>query len=383
MIDPVVLVAIGALFSVGLLADQIGRKTRIPRVTLLLLCGLVASGFGLIPEGLADLTDTVTVTALTLVSFLLGGSFSAESLREHGAALMIISLSVVVVTLLLVASGLMALGVDPALSIVLASIATATAPAATLDVIKQSGVSNRFTAVVQGIVAVDDAWGLLAFSFCLAIASQWIGSDAAPVASVLHEVGGAILLGAVIGAPAAVLTGRIRDGEPLMVEALALAFLIAGIASWLGISFLIAGMTTGAMIANFARHHRTAFHEIEHVQWPFMIIFFILAGASLELSALTQFGVMGAALVTLRFASRLVGGWIGAILARTPKRERALYGLALMPQAGVAVGMALLAGQIFPHWKDQIMGLTIGATVIFELLGPVLALLAVKRSARS
>ncbi|WP_299417756.1 cation:proton antiporter [uncultured Sulfitobacter sp.] len=380
MIDPYALLTLGILFCVGLAADQLGRRTHIPRVTLLLLCGLVAGNLGLVPERMTELTDTVTITALTLVAILLGGSLKLETLKARGVEILVISLAVVLTTLIVVTVGLVLMGMDAALALVLASIATATAPAATLDVIKQSGITNRFTEIVKGIVAIDDAWGLLVFSLCLAIASQFVGQADDVGVPVLLEIGGAIVLGLVIGLPAAFLTGRIEQGEPLQVEALAIGFLTAGLAVWLGVSFLMAGMVVGALIVNLARHHTRAFHEIEHVQWPFMIVFFILAGAALELETLNQLGLMGVAFIALRAISRLLGGWLGAAISAVPHQERHLYGAALMPQAGVAIGMALLAGQALPLWEDQIIGLTIGATVFFELAGPFATLWAVRRS---
>jgi Kef-type K+ transport system membrane component KefB len=112
-----------------------------------------------------------------------------------------------------------------------------------------------------------------------------------------------------------------------------------------------------------------------------MIVFFILAGAALELETLKELGIIGGALIALRTGARLLGGWLGATIAAVPRAERPLYGIALLPQAGVAIGMALLAGQALPKWEEQIIGLTIGATVFFELFGPLATLWAVRRSA--
>ena len=316
------ILAIGTLFSVGLLADYIGRRTRIPRVTLLLGCGLIAGAFGLLPENLAQLTETITITALTFVSFLLGGSLKLSNLKAHGLEILVISMAVVLCTLAIVFGGLLLFGVAAPLALVLASIATATAPAATLDVIRQSKVCNDFTRVLQGIVAIDDAWGLIFFSLCLSLATQLAGSDNSVPVSALYDIGGAVVLGLAIGAPAAFLTGRIDSGEPLLIEALAIAFLTAGLASWLHVSFLIAGMVVGTVIVNFAAHHNRAFHEIEHIQWPFMILFFILAGTSLEISAVEKLGALGLVFISLRVVSRLIGGWAGAKLCGTPPEFR-------------------------------------------------------------
>ena len=182
------------------------------------------------------------------------------------------------------------------------------------------------------------------------------------------------------GVPGALLTGRLSRGEPLRIEALGLVFLTAGWALWLDLSYLIAGMTAGAVIVNTARHHTRAFHEIEHIQWPYLIVFFILAGASLDLDVLWTVGGVGVAYVVLRIMSRMLGGWLGATLVAAPRCERIWYGPALLPQAGVAVGVALVAADHMPDSAAEIMALTIGATVVFELIGPIVAAIAIRRA---
>jgi len=370
---------LGAMFVVGFSADQIGRRTRIPRVTLLLLCGLAAGQLGWIPAPVTGAYEFLSITALTFVAFLLGGSLRISELRVTGPRILVISLAIVVVTIAMVAGGLIAFGVDPALAIVLSAIASATAPAATTDVIRQSGVNSEFTRTLEGIVAVDDAWGLIAFSLCLSFAGSGLAETAE--ISVVREIGGAVVLGLAVGLPGALLTGRISGGEPLEIEALALVFLTAGLALWAEVSFLIAGMTAGAIIVNLASHHDRAFHEIEHIQWPFMILFFLLAGASLDITTLAEVGVIGIFYIALRIIARIAGGWLGALLSQAPVQDRPYFGIALLPQAGVAVGMALVAARAMPEYAEQIIALTIGTTIAFELFGPVLTLWAIRRVA--
>lgn len=377
------LLAIGALFAFGLAADQIGHRTPLPRVTLLLICGIVAggSGFSLIPPNVQDWYELLSIIALTMVSFLLGGALTGKNLLAHGRSIISISISVVFFTILIVGLGLVLLGLDLGLALLLGAIASATAPAATQDVIRQSGKSNDFTEALQGIVAIDDVWGLFAFSIVLIFVHQMNGNiEASFLFGSVYELGGSILLGCAIGVPAAVLTGRLSDGEPLQIEALALTFLTAGLAIMFELSYLISGMTVGMIIINGARHHKRAFHEIEHIQWPFMVLFFILAGASLEVETLSTIGPFGLAYVMLRIVSRLIGGWVGAILGKAPAAQRPWFGLALMPQAGVAIGMALVASKQFPDWSETIMALTVGTTIVFEIFGPPATQIAIRKT---
>ena len=379
-----IFLTLGALFLLGLFADQFGRRTRLPRVTLLLLCGVAvgSSGLNLLPLQAKYWYEFLTIAALTTVAFLLGSSLSIKNLRKHGTTIMAISLSVVIVTIAVVGGGLWAIGIDLGLALLLGGIATATDPAATQDVIHQADAKGGFAKTLTGIVAIDDAWGVLAFSLILVIVGLLNGGESSGgLLDAAWEICGAIALGVALGLPGAYLTGRLAKGEPQQTEALGSVFLCAGLALWLDVSFLIAGMTTGAVVVNLAKHHSRAFHEIKHIQWPFMILFFILAGASLDVGALRNVGLLGMGYVVLRIISRIIGGWIGAIIGGAPPEHRLWFGIALLPQAGVALGMALIAAEQFPAYAGAILTVTIGTTVAFELLGPSGTLLALRKTA--
>ncbi len=375
------LIALGLLFLAGLAADRIGARTRLPRVTLLIGCGLVAgrSGYDLIPETVTQLYPLVSIIALTMVAFLLGSSLSLRAMVQHGKAIVLISLTIVIATLAIVSIGLWAMGLPLAAALILGALATATDPAATFDVIRQSRTDNAFTRTLKGIVAIDDAWGLIVFSLVIVLAAGLEGSTGGPgiLSLAVKEIAGSVALGLAIGLPAALLTGRLSDGEPLRIEALGLVFLTAGLALLLDLSYLITGMTVGTVIVNLARHHTKAFHEIESVQWPFLVIFFILAGATLDAEALRSLGGFGVGYILLRSLGRVVGGLWGGAIAKSPVNQRLWYGPALLPQAGVAIGMALIAAENLPQYGDAIMALTIGATVVFELIGPIAAARAI------
>jgi Kef-type K+ transport system membrane component KefB len=360
-----VLIAIGSLFLVGLATDELGRRTRLPRVTLLMLFGVLIgpAGADILPPEAKSGYEFLASTALTMVAFLLGGVLSVPKLQRHGKEILITSLLVVSVSAFIVGGGLLALGVSIPAALVLAAIATATAPAATRDVATQVRSTKGFKEKLLGIVAIDDAWGLIIFSLLLIAAKTITGGEFVDV--LRHG--------------AAYLTGRLRPGEPMQSEALGLVFLCAGLAIWLEVSFLLAGMIAGATVANLAKHHRRPFHEIEHIEWPFMLLFFVLAGASFETNHLADLGAIGAAYIILRALSRMVGGWLGGKLAGLPAIESRWIGFALMPQAGVALGMALVAGHHFPDQRDVILGVTIASTIVFEIFGPIMTQIALIR----
>jgi Kef-type K+ transport system membrane component KefB len=259
-------------------------------------------------------------------------------------------------------------------ALLLAGIATSTAPAATADVVHEVKANGRFADTLLAIVAVDDAWGLMVFSIMLAVALALTGQGGGDgvLGSTMWDLGGAFVVGVALGVPMAYLTGRIRPGEPTLAEALGVVLLCGGIALWLDVSFLLASMVLGAIVANLARHHKRPFHAIEGIEWPFLILFFILAGASLQIDSLATVGLLGAAYIILRIVGRLIGAWAGGVLSNADPLMRRWMGMALMPQAGVALGMALVATQRLPDLSDIILPVVIGATVLFEVIGPVL-----------
>ncbi len=377
------LLVIGGLFLLGLIADTVGRRTRIPRVTLLILLGVALGpiGFDLLPPDLRDWYEFLAVAALTMVAFVLGGGLTLDRLRAHGREILTISIVVVLISVLLVGAGLVLIGAPPVLALILGGVSTATAPAATADVVRQNEASGPFADRLLGIVAIDDAWGLIIFSLVLVLAGGLAGNGVENVlADALREIGGAIAVGVVVGLPSAALTGRLRPGEPMQIEALGVVFICAGLAIWLDVSFLLAGMIAGAIVGNFATHHERPIHEIEHVEWPFLVLFFVLAGASLEVGGLGGLWVLVVAYVALRLAGRVLGGWIGGRAAGLSAREGTLTGFALTPQAGVAVGMALVAGGHFPDLRETLLTIVISTTILFEIIGPLATQFALDRA---
>jgi Kef-type K+ transport system membrane component KefB len=371
------------MLLLGFVADGLGKRTRLPRVTLLLVLGVLIgpSVFGLLPDLDQPLFAASTQMALVMVGFLLGGELTLGSLRERGRVVLFVSLSVVAVTSTVELLGLAALGLPLTTALVLAGIAPATAPAATTDVVHEAGSRGPFVDTLLSVVAIDDAWGLLLFSVVVALAEGLVGEAAlASLALGAWEIGGAVLLGAVLGVPMAYLTGRVQPGEPTLVEALGLVLVCGGLALWLEVSLLLAAMTMGAVVANLAKHHERPFRAIENVDWPFLVLFFVVSGASLRIDSLGEVGLAAAAYIVLRIVGRLVGAWAGATLGGAEPAVKKWMGLALMPQAGVALGMALVATQHFPELAETVLPIVVLSTVVFELVGPICTKRAILRA---
>ncbi len=382
-----VLLALGGILLLGMATDVLGQRSFLPRVTLMLLFGmLIGPGvLDLVPAVIADRFELIASMALLMVGFLLGGRLTVANLRQSGVEILSISIAAVIVTTVIVFLGLYLVGVPLDIAILLGCIASATAPAATVDIVMESGYQGRFADLLLSVVALDDVWGLIIFSIGLALVAALAGIDGhtSPLLSATRDIGGAALLGLLIGLPAAYLTGRVRPGQPMLTEALGLVFVCGGLAVWLDVSFLIASMVMGSVVANLARHHDYPFHAIEDIEWPFMVIFFVLAGASLEFSTLWDIGLIGIVYVVSRIAGKILGAGFGGRCSRAQGITCRWIGVALLPQAGVAMGMALVATSLLPEYRQVVLSVVISTTVLFELIGPPLTRLALRRVDRA
>lgn len=377
------LLFIGAIMLVALAAHSVGQKLNVPRVTLLLLVGALAGPelLDLVPASVSDNFPLVTELTLAMVGFLLGERMSVRDLRQ-GREAIIVSLAVTLITALVLFLAVWAVTQNMVASLLLAAIATATDPAATLDVIRETGARGPLTRLVSRVVAIDDAWGAILFSVLLVVAELVSGNGADLMETVghgLYEVLGALVLGVLLGLPMAWMTGRLKPGEPMLLESAGFVFLAAGIAGALNVSYLLTCMALGVTVANAAHHHIRPFRSIEGIVEPFLAMFFFLAGFSLDWEVLPTLGLFGGVYVVARIIGRLAGGYAGGLLAGSTQVVRRRNGACLLPQAGVAMGLALVATQRLPDMAF-ILPLIIGSTVLFELIGPSITMTQLRRA---
>ena len=152
-----------------------------------------------------------------------------------------------------------------------------------------------------------------------------------------------------------------------------------GMALLFGVSHLIAAMTMGCVIVNRAKHHKYPFHALEGVESIFLVIFFVLAGVSLDLEALKGVGLLASSYVLARIFGKCLGGWLGGQVAGVDAKTKRWIGPAMLPQAGVAIGMALVACAELPDYEQVMLPIVISSTVIFEIVGPIVTKFAIRR----
>ena len=378
------LLSLGVILLCGQIISTLGRRTSLPRVTLLLIFGILIGKnfFNVIPSFFYQQFEIIAEMTLLMVGFLIGGKLTRDSQKYGLNKILWISISTAVITAMLVSLSILWLGLPMEISIILGCIASATAPAAILDVVMESDAKSNFSNLLVSIVALDDAWALILFALGIALASSHLSevSSESSILTATKDIGGAAILGVIIGFPAAYLTGRLKPGKPMLTEALGLVFICGGLALWFEVSFLIASIVMGAIVANYAKHHEYSFHEIENIEWPFMVVFFVLAGASLELAMISNIGLIGIVYILARIMGKLIGARIGAEISHADPSVKSWMGLALLPQAGVAIGMALIASSYFPEHRQILLSLVISSTIFFEIIGPIFTRIAIRRA---
>lgn len=375
------LLALGLLLLSGVLAGQLCGRIGLPRVVGYVVAGILFSEELL--GGTLDLridtwSEPVAAGTLGIVAYLIGGAITPGQIRRIGGVVFAVALGGTLVPFVLVFLGLWGFGFELEgvggrhLGLALGAIAATTAPAATVAVIHQYRAKGPFTSVLLGVVAIDDAIGLMIYSLVLALGFG--GSFSTTLQSAGHEIIGGLCLGAVGGYFLVEIHRWIRPNGLRQTLILGSVLLVIGIAGRLGFSPLLTAMSMGFICraAHGARGERL-FAPVEQLEELVFILFFTLAGTHFLAGAfVTHLGLVGV-YVVLRAIGKIVGASVCATVVGARMELRKWLGLGLLPQAGVAVGLALSLSHhpAFRPVATTLMNIVLASTVIHELIGPI------------
>ena len=369
----------------GMFCGRMAKHLHLPNVTGYLVAGLLIGPavLGLLSEDFLDGISLISDVALGFIAFSIGNEFKLSYFKRVGAAPIVIACMESLFAVLFVVCGLLISGQSLPFSLVLGAIAAATAPAATIMVIKQYRAKGPVTESLLSVVAIDDATALILFSLAVAVAQAVTNSGASLGASLLapvKEIGGALVVGAVLGF-VFLLPLRFfkKQGNRL---SLIVGFIFAGLglAEWLGLSDLLLCMAMGAVIANFSPDVNKLMDICDSVTPPIFMLFFVASGADLKLSVLPTVGIIGVIYILLRVVGKMFGASLGAAICKCDKTVRKYLGPCLLPQAGVAIGLSLAAGEVVPEFAPQLRAVILCGTLIYELVGPAITKLSLKKA---
>jgi len=366
----------------GLFMAKIVRKFKLPNVTGYILAGVFIgpSFLGFIPHEVVSSFNILSEAALGFIAYSIGSEFNLKHLQKLGPSILWITIAESLGAMLSVTSAMVLIFKQPiAFSLILGSIAAATAPAATIMVIRQYNARGVVVDTLLPVVAMDDAVAIMAFGIAIGIAQSLSSVGGGNVSllkitvELLLEIFIAIGLGGCIGLFLSIISGRLKGQETLLSFTIACIFLAVGIASELKVSPLLASMTVGATVSNLVYHRDRVLSVVDRLTPPIFVSFFTISGADLKLSVLRQVGLLGVGYVIFRIVGKIIGSYIGAKWTKAPATVQKYLGLTLVPQAGVAIGLSLLAEKSLPGMGVALRNIILGSTVIYELIGPVIA----------
>ena len=392
-----IILLMGLAIFLGTTGARIFQKFRVPQVVGYVVIGLVIgqSGLNIIGRDTVELLSSFNMFALGIIGFMIGGQLRADVFKKYGRQFLIILCSEAIAAFVIVAllTGLAAwhftadIRTSVAMALVLGAIASATAPAATSNVLWEYKTRGPLTSTILAIVALDDALALLLYGFAASIAAALIGRTNGPLLTTIltaaFEIIGAIVLGVLAGSILSFILKRIKDTDKALAFTISSVLLVIGVSITLRLGAILAAMTLGATIANLARRKRqTTFELVEKFSPPIYALFFVLAGAHLVLREITGW-IIVMVLVYLagRTAGKVLGSSFGARWSHAADVVRKYLGLCLLSQAGVAIGLAIISSRLFEgEFGHAIIAIVMASTFVVEIFGPMFVKLGVRKA---
>lgn len=380
------ILGIGFILLFGLFSAKAAEKIKTPAITAYLIIGILIGPYMLnfVPVNISRMSGMISNIALSLIAFSIGQNFSRQTFQQVGKQVMWISILEALGAWLLTIGALLGMRVPGYMALVFGAIATASAPAAIIMVVRQYKARGKFVDTLMGVVALDDAWGLIIFSISLAVAKAMFlhlsTSLLNVVCGALLEIAGSFLLGGILGVLLSRIGRYIKNKTELLIYTLGIIFITTGLALHFHVSVLLSCMFLATVVVNLNNESFKFFEVLGDVDWPIYLIFFVLAGASLEIDMLSKIGLIGIVYLVFRVVGKFLGTFVGAIASNADTDVRKYLSLGLMPQAGIALGMALIAKEQFPEVGGIIFTTVAATTVIYEIIGPFFVKIALQKA---
>lgn len=395
-----VLFYLSVILLTGLLFGKLAKKFKLPNVTGYLLGGLLIGpilgllGVHVIPESAFEELHVISQIALGFIAFSIGTEFQLSYFKRVGKLPIVIATLESFFAIVVVFVTLIAFGNDVRFSLVLSAIAAATAPAATIMVIKQYKAKGEVTENLLSVVAIDDATAIVFFGLFVAVAKAignasgdinlaWMISK--PFVEIVMSLGIGGLAGVLISFGFKWFTGR---GNRISLL-LAFIFLVAAMPELIEqvlpdfeVSTLLACMMMGAVFTNLTKEDvlDTVMYLVDRVTPPIFIMFFVISGAELQFDVLLTVGGIGVIYIVGRVVGKLFGAFLGAEIAHGSHNVKKYLGWGLVPQAGVAIGLTIVAANIVPEYAAKISAIILSATFVYELVGPLITKTALTKA---
>lgn len=407
-----IILILSLLIGFGFIFGKLASYIRLPSVSGYLIAGLLLGILNkFLPFGLLDnltVFNSISEITLSFIAFGIGSEFVISDLKKSGKAIFIIALLEVIGAIGVVfLSMYVIVPLIPSLnnaftgndrfvfSLILGVMSAATAPAATIMVIRQFRTKGPVTDTILPVAALDDVLGIVAFGIALPIAmilspkpgtvpldpTLW-NMIRMPVVEVL----GSLVIGGILGFLLSLVSRKIDPRDELQVKTIFFVLIGLGVSMLgneigLGLSPLLVNIMIGATLANTNENASRSFRIINDFVPVFYILFFAIAGATLDITILKTVGIIGVVYVVARAAGKIVGAYSGAVISKAEPAVRKFLGFALLPQGGISIGLSILVQKNLPeHISTPIITIILFSILIYESTGPIFAKIALKNA---
>lgn len=384
------ILVVGIVLFFGYVGGKLIAKVKVPAVTGYILVGFAfgVSFLHLIPHSWNLKLGWLIDFALLLVAFTIGGELTKGTLKRFGNTIFSIVVFETFGAYFLVLLAMLLLHQPLALSLLIAAIGSATAPAVTVLVLDECQAQGPLTQTLLACVGFDDALGLAIYSVSTSLAHKFFFGTSISIIALSGIIILEIVVSIGLGLAAGLLLDRILRFVRYPVEVLTVALgtitLMGGLLQMgfngLHFSPLLASMAAGFYITNFSPKRRDIFTPLENFGYPFYTIYFVLAGARLQIKMLAKLSLVALGYLLGRFSGKFLGASLGATIFKAPRTVKRYTGFGLFSQAGIAIGLCLLAAKEFPNVSDVIVAIGLGTTLVTEILGPFSTKYAVSKA---
>ena len=391
------IITVALMLFFGFALTRITKLLKLPNVTAYIVTGILIGPYclNLVPDIVVEYTSFLPDVALAFIAFSTGQFFRFSALRGNGTKVLIITvLEACVASVFVFIAAYFVLRMDLAFSIVLAALASATAPASTMMTIRQTGAHGDFVNTLLQVVALDDVVGLLAYSIAISVAlassvsASGSGFDVKNVITPILLNIASVILGAMLGVVLKMMFFPKRSTDNRLILSVAVLFGFCGVCQILGVSPLLGCMFMATVYINITDDDKL-FKQLNTFSPPFLLLFFVRSGVNFDLGALTgsqttgstSLLVLGIVYFLVRIAGKYAGAFAGCLITHKDRLVRNYLGLALIPQAGVAIGLAELGARTLGgDTGSALRTVILASSVLYELIGPGCAKLSLALS---
>ncbi|MCK5594900.1 cation:proton antiporter [bacterium] len=389
-----ILFFIGLALICGFIGGKLARLIKLPSVVGYLLAGLLLgnSVFNIFSLNVLDRISIFSDFALGIVAFIIGSEMRIGILRKLGKGILTILLGESLGAVLLVTLGTYLLTRQFHIALIFGALAAATAPAGTVAVLQEYKSKGNLTNTIYAIVGLDDGVAVVIYAFAAAFAKMFLTGNSVSFVGIIKgpviEILGSILLGGLMGIIFGYFLRKLHRKTEILAVSLGGILICTGLSNHFNLSLILANMSLAVVFTNiFLFANRRAYESVNLITTSIFIVFFVIAGAHLQIKLLPAMGLVGLIYILSRSVGKMGGAYLGAVTAKAKPVIRRYLGLGLLPQAGVAIGLAILAtkefgglGETGAHLSILVINTIAATTIFFEIIGPITTKFAISKA---